>query len=360
MTRADIFSVDGTAIRRPAEPPRRPPRTALLAAAACAGVALAGALGTAEIAHAQDAQPDAPTELTFGGSTTWIGQVPIMVALEKGFFEEQGLDVEFRTILTSGDRLAALTAGAIDFSNLGRSSVIADMARGNEAFYYFANIDDSPGNEGCWARAGIESFEDLRGQPVAANTSAEITLAGLLEASGMTMDDIEFVNLPPNEMAPALANGDVQAACVWQPLLDGLEEAAPDGSLLGTDRDTAMFEQFGTMASPDIVIISRELVDEHPETAAKLADAIFQGAQYVTENPEESAEAVAHYFNLPPEQVLEGINAFQYFGQEGWPEHMELHTAQMQELAQWLYDNGRIAELPNVADWENTEFLTQP
>ena len=42
----------------------------------------------------------------------------------------------------------------------------------------------------------------------------------------------------PNEMAPALAKGDVEAACVWQPLLDGLKKAAPDGKLLGTDMDT--------------------------------------------------------------------------------------------------------------------------
>ena len=190
-----------------------------------------------------------------------------MVAIDKGYFKEQGIEVEYQVILNSSDRLASVDAGSSAFSNLGRSSVIPAMARGDTNFFYFANFDDSPGIEGCWARPGIASIKDLRGKKVAANTSAEITLSGLLETQGMTAKDIDYLNLGPTEMAPALAKGDVDAACVWQPLLDGLKKAAPDGRLLGTDMDTPTYQKFGTMASPDIVIISRKLVEEHPDQA---------------------------------------------------------------------------------------------
>ena len=47
-------------------------------------------------------------------------------------------------------------------------------------------MDDSPGNEGCWARPGFASFKELKGKKVAANTSAQITMNGLLENAGMT------------------------------------------------------------------------------------------------------------------------------------------------------------------------------
>jgi NitT/TauT family transport system substrate-binding protein len=299
-------------------------------------------------------------KVNFGGSVTWLGQVPIMAAIEKGFFKEQGLDVDFKTILSSGDRVAALTAGSIDFSNLGRVAVIAEMARGNDAFYYFANVDDSPGNEGCWARQGVSSIKDLKGKKVAANTSAEITLAGLLRANGMTQKDIQYLNLPPNEMAPALAKGDVEAACVWQPLLDGLKQAAPNGKLLGTDKDTDTYAKFKTMASPDIMIISRKLVDQNPEKARKIAVAVMKGAEFTNESPEETAKLVAHYFKRPPEEVLSGIKSFQYFGLKNWPDHMKLHTEQMRELTQWLYDNNKIGTLPDVKKWEKTDFIPKP
>lgn len=303
------------------------------------------------------AQSAAPVKLDFAGSVTWFGQVPVMVAVDKGFFKEQGLDVEIQVILNSGDRIAALTAGSVAFSNLGRVAVIAEMARGNQSFYYFANIDDSPGNEGCWARPGFASFGDLKGKKVAANTSAEITMNGLLRTAGMSAKDIQFVNLPPNEMAGALAKGDVDAACVWQPLLDGLKQAAPGGKLLGTDMDTDTYKKYGTMASPDIVIISRKLVDEHPDQAKKLAAAMFKGADFAIKNPEETAKTVAHYFKKTPEEVLASMKTFKYFGLEGWQDHMKLHERQMQELADWLYDTNKIDNKPDVSKWMSVSFL---
>lgn len=319
---------------------------------AAAGLLLA-AFPTGEAA----AQSAPPIKLDFAGSPTWLGQAPVMVAIEKGFFKEQGLEVTFRTILSSADRVRAITSGDVAFSNLGRSSVISEMARGNQSFYFFANIDDSPGNEGCWARPGFASFKDLKGKKVAANTSAEITMNGLLTAAGMTAKDIQFVNLPPNEMAGALSKGDVDAACVWQPLLDGLKAAAPGGTLLGTDMDTAMFKKYGTMASPDIVIISKKLVDEQPQQATKLAVALFKGADFVNANPEETAKLISSYFKKPPEELLPGIKSFKFFGAAGWQEHMKLHEAQMQELADWLNETGKIPNRPAVANWASYSFL---
>jgi NitT/TauT family transport system substrate-binding protein len=318
---------------------------------ACVTAAIAA---LAMLLAATDAQAQ---KLGFAGSVTWYGQVPVMVAIDKGFFKEQGLDVEYQVILNSSDRLASVDAGSSAFSNLGRSSVIPAMARGDTNFYYFLNFDDSPGLEGCWSRSQVASLKDLRGKKIAANTSAQITLNGLLDGQGMTEKDIDYLNLGPNEMAPALAKGDIEAACVWQPLLDGLKKAAPDGKLLGTDMDTPGFKKYGTMASPDIAIISRKLVDEHPEQARGIALALLKGTDYTIANPEDAAKTTAHYFRKTPEEVMEGMKPFKFFGTNGWQEHMKLHTEQMQSLAQWLYDNKKIPGVPDVAKWENVSVL---
>jgi len=301
-----------------------------------------------------------PPKLDFAGSVTWMGQVPVMTAIDKGYFKDAGLDVDIKVVLNSSDRIAALTAGSVAFSNLGRVAVISDMARGNQSFYYFANIDDSPGIEGCWARPGIGSFAELKRKKVAANTSAEITLNGLLAAHGMTIKDVSYLNLPPTEMAGAISKGDIDAACVWEPLLDGVKQAAPGGKLLGTDMGTDFYTKYGTQAAPDIVIISKKLVDEHPDLAQKLALAVFKGADLTTKDPAEAATTTAHYFKKPVDEVLAQIKTFRYFGLAGWPEHIKQHTAQMQVLAQWLYDNNKIPSVPDVAKWENVGFLPKP
>lgn len=294
------------------------------------------------------------------GSTTWWGQIPIMVAIDKGFFRDAGLDVSLKAIVSSSDRMAAVASGSVVFSNLGRIAVISNMARGDTSFWYFANIDDSPGNEGCWARPGFASFQALKGHKVAANTSAQITMDGLLQNAGMTEKDIQFVNLPPDQMAPALSKGDVDAACVWQPLLAGLQAAAPDGKLLGLDSETPIGQKFHTMASPDIVIIARKFVQDNPAAAKALAGALLKGADYTNANPDDTAKTVAHYFKKTPEEVLAAMKTFKYFGMTGWPEHMQVQTQQMQYLAGVLSDAGKIPENPDVKKWENVSFVPKP
>jgi NitT/TauT family transport system substrate-binding protein len=290
-------------------------------------------------------------------SNSWWGHIPIMLAIDKGYFKEVGIDVEAKSVPASADRVRAITAGSVAFSNLGRIAVISEMANDNRSFYFFANVDDSPGNEGCWARPGFASFKDLKGRKVAANTSAQITMNGLLENEGMAEKDVQFVNLPGGEMAGAIARGDVDAACVWEPLFTNVKNAAPGGKLLGTDMDTPNYKKFGTMASPDIMIISRKLVDEQPAVAGKLVSAIFKGVKYTNENPEDTAKTVAHYFRKDPAEVLAAMKQFKYFGADNWQKHMQLHTGQMEYLSKWLVDNGKIARMPDVKSWENLSFI---
>jgi ABC-type nitrate/sulfonate/bicarbonate transport system substrate-binding protein len=290
-------------------------------------------------------------------SNSWWGHVPIMLAVDKGFFKEVGIDVEVKSVPASADRVRAITSGSVAFSNLGRIAVISEMANDNKSFYFFANVDDSPGNEGCWARPGFASFKDLKGKKVAANTSAQITMNGLLENEGLSEKDVQFVNLPGGEMAGAIARGDVDAACVWEPLFTNVKNAAPGGKLLGTDMDTPNYKKFGTMASPDIMIISRKLVDEQPALAGKLVSAIFKGVKYSNENPEDTAKTVAHYFRQDAAVVLAAMKQFKYFGADNWQNHMKLHTGQMEYLSKWLVDNGKIARMPDVKSWENLSFI---
>ncbi len=306
------------------------------------------------------AQQREPVKAELAASTTWWGQIPLMVAIDKGFFRDAGVDVTLRNITNSSDRIAAVASGSAVFSNLGRIAVISNMARGDTSFWYFANIDDSPGNEGCWARPGFTSWAQLKGHKVAANTSAQITMDGLLQNAGMTEKEVRFVNLPPDEMAPALANGDVDAACVWQPLLAGLKKAAPGGKMLGLDSDTPIGQKFHTMASPDIVIIARSFVTRYPEAARDLAAAMFKGADYTNAHPEDTAKTVAHYFRKSPEEVLAAMKTFKYFGAAGWPEHMRIQTEQMQYLAHLLSASGKIPTEPDVSKWENVSFVPKP
>lgn len=302
---------------------------------------------------------DAPVKIGFAGSVTWLGQVPIMVALDKGFFKEEGIDLDYLTVLSSADRILAVTSGSAAFSNLGRGTVLAQLARGNDSFYWFGNIDQAPGNEGCYGRSGINTIADLKGKKVAANTSSEFTMDQLLKDNKVDRKDISFFDIPPNEMIQALAKGDVDAVCVWQPFLKSAEKASPGGKLLGTDKDTQSFKRTGTVASADILIISREIVDKKPDLAKKIARAIFKGVDFTNKHPDETAKTVAHYFKQTPEEIRAGMKTFEYPGADSFAKHVEGQAPQMKEYAEWLLERRKITSLPDIEKSKNISFVPQ-
>ena len=317
-------------------------------------LAVAGMLALSGSAMAQGAQP---VTLDFAGSTTWLGQAPIMIAIDKGYFKDAGINVKFDSILSSSDRMAALQSGSVAFSNLGRGAVLASMARGDKSFYYFGNVDQAPGQEGCFARPGINSFHDLKGKTVAANTSAELTLNGLLAQAQMSPKDIQYMELPPNEMAVALARHNVDAVCVWQPFLGQVQAAVPTGKLLGTDMDTATYKKYGTVASADLLIISRKLVNEHPDVAKKLVAAIYKGVDYLNQSPDDAAKTIAHYFQQPPETVLAEMKKFKYIGGQDAQQHLVAQESQLADMAKELNDTQKIPSVPDVKAWSNGSIL---
>jgi NitT/TauT family transport system substrate-binding protein len=152
----------------------------------------------------------------------------------------------------------------------------------------------------------------------------------------------------------------VDAACVWKPILDAVQKAVPDGKLLGSDLDTDTYKKYGTASAPDIMIISKKLVDERPEVAKKLVTALFKGADFAISNPEETAKLIAHYFKKTPEETLDGIKTFRFFGSKDWQRHLGLHEKQMQELADWLLENKKIStKVPDVTKWRSISFIPQ-
>ncbi len=51
------------------------------------------------------------------------------------------------------------------------------------------------------------------------------------------------------------------------------------------------------------------------------------------------------------------MKTFKYFGSADWQAHLRVQTEQMQYLAQWLNDNGKIPSLPDVRKWEDVSFV---
>ena len=320
----------------------------------CAFVLLSAIVLGASLASAQ-----APTKLDHGASTTWFGHVPLMVAIDRGYFKEAGLDVELRPIVKSTDRMLVLTQGGVQWTNTGVLSTIVEMAKGNDSFYWFANVDDSPGAEGLVVQPAIDSVKNLKGKKIAVTlaSGAEITLYYLLKEAGLTLGDVRVVPMAANEMVAAFANKNIDAYCVWEPAFSDGQKAVPGSRVLATDKDTPIYRKFKTASAPDVVVIRKDLVDKHPETAKKLIAAYFKGVKFTKENPKEAAVSADKWFKRGTDWVEAGIRKFSYFDATQQREHVDELLGTIEMVIAWAHDTKNIETKPDPRKWLRRDLV---
>ena len=171
------------------------------------------------------------------GYSDWPGWVAWEVAIEKGWFEEAGVDVEFEWFdyVASMD---AFAAGQLDAVAMTNGDTLVTGASGGPGVMIILN-DYSKGNDMVVARPGISSVADLKGKTVGVEIGfvGHLLLLNALEEAGLTEDDVELLNVPTNETPQVLASGDVDAIVAWQPNSGQALDQVPGSTAIYTSGD---------------------------------------------------------------------------------------------------------------------------
>ena len=151
------------------------------------------------------------------GYSDWPGWVAWQVAIEKGWFKEEGVDVQFEWFdyVPSMD---AFSAGKIDAVCMTNGDALVVGATGGKSVMILIN-DYSNGNDMIVAKPGIKSLKDLKGKKIGVEVGFvdHLLLLNGLEKAGMKESDVTLVNTKTNETPQVLASGDVDAIGAWQP-----------------------------------------------------------------------------------------------------------------------------------------------
>lgn len=154
------------------------------------------------IARKNDTKENPLPKVTIG-MVTFPGYAPLYLAEEKGFFE--GVDVELRRIESISDTRAAMRSGGINmyaatYDIYQSTKEVAPIGVG------FLTIDESHGGDGIAVASGINSIAELRGKKVGAEAGFPpyFILQYLLDEEGMTLQDVDFQDLPTTDAGNAL------------------------------------------------------------------------------------------------------------------------------------------------------------
>lgn len=271
---------------------------AAAAATVAAGLVLTGCSSSDEDADASTGgtgEDLTPVKLQL----QWLTQAQFSgyyAALDQGYYEEQGLDVE---IVPSGGDIVpqdALAQGEVDYAVAWVPKVLGSIEQGANITNVAQIFERSATLQVSFADAGIDSVEDLAGKNVGSwgyGNEWEL-FAGLGEA-GVT--DFTLVTQAFDMLG--LLNGDIDAAqaMTYNEYAQLLETVDPDTGELYTPDDFSVIDwnDEGVAMLQDAVWADTERLESDPayeETTVKFLTATLKGWAYARDNPQEAADIV--------------------------------------------------------------------
>ena len=231
----------------------------------------------------------------------------VHVARAKGYFLEEGLDVQAQMHTFGKAALQSLLEGKADFATVAETPVMLAVLRG-ERFFVIANIESSNRNNAIVARrdAGIHGPRDLKGKRIGftPGTTSDFFLDSLLMAQGLTRKGIQPVPLKPEDMQDAILRRQVDAVSTWNYPLTLIQHALGTNGFIHYDPEIYT-ETFNVAASAGIV-------DGRPEVAHSLLRALIKAEAFVAARPAEAQAIVATASGTDPALVAAVWDAFNY------------------------------------------------
>lgn len=250
-----------------------------------AGAAL-GAVGAGFATRAVSA----PRKLTFAWNATAFCLSPVLVAIERGYFERNGLDVDLINYTGSTDQLLeSLATGKADAA----IGMIHRWLKPLEAGFDVKIVGSSHG--GCVRligakAAGVTDLKALKGKTIGVSDLAspgKNFFSILLAKNGVDAEkDVQWRQYPADLLGIAVDKGEIQAIADGDPNLYLLEKRSP-----------GVYVELATNLSGEyakkvccIVGARGDLVRKEKPVVAGLVRAIVQASDFVADNPNETAE----------------------------------------------------------------------
>ena len=239
------------------------------------------------------------------GMVTGIDQIGLPIALERGFFEKQGLDVTIaRPYATGVDALNALQAGESEIVQVG-VPMIGAVLRGMDlvALGNYSGNATKAGSDATMAivareGSGIKKGDlaSLKGKRIAASfgTINHLYILAILEKAGLKPDDVTLVNPPPPDMTVALLAKGIDAFSAWDPWPIVAGKDIPGAIEVIRGGDVISYLGFNVALRP--------WVEKNGPTIEKFLAAVSEADQWMRKNPKLAAGIATRWIpGLKPE-----------------------------------------------------------
>lgn len=311
-----------------------------------------GAYGSVSVlAESEDGEPSGELEtVRINQAFQSLLYLPLYVAEKAGFFEEEGIQVERSTAGGGPQSWAAVVGGSADFA-LGDPVFVAMSHYEGGSGVVFASIQNAPtvwivGNEEVDLSSDLSALE---GKTIITGAEPDTDWALFQYLKDAYGDDgssfTETTTAIGSQIAPVLA-GQADFATSCEPVVS---EAIEEG--LTEVFSFADYEELTPMAF-SCLCTSDEFIEENPETAQGVMNAIEKACQYIYNDTEGAIEIAKEEFPDTSESVVEA-SVQRMIDCKGYPEHALVTEEAWANNMKLALISGNIEEYP--ADYSSYE-----
>ncbi len=276
-------------------------------------------------------------------------ELPLFVAVEQGYFQNAGIQVELIRVASSNDMGNAATADRIDILAGAASNVIFDIGTvsGKRHLLFAVNpYSNSPGHVTdhliVRKNSGVSKLADLKGKKVASFPGSvnRIFTYLILEKHGVPRDSYSYSELLPKDWEPALQTGSVDAVSALEP---NATQIIKDGV------GTSIFPGFYADLMPDVPLSGHWVAADFYSRADKkqiaaFIDAYEKAILYCHEHEKEAKAYLVKYAEVR-QDILDDVNL------NPWKSLSEIDSKQFQSYIDLLADNKALQSKVNISDY---------
>ncbi len=316
-------------------------------------------LGLTGCESSTDAKADGKTKVVLNEVAHSIFYAPMYVAIEEGYFAEEGIELELVTGFGADKTMTAVLTGEADIGFMGSESTVYTYAGGTEDYVVnFAQLTQRAGNF-LVAREPIQDFswDMLKGKKVLGGRAGgmpEMVFEYILAKNNIDpMADVQIdQSIDFGSTAAAFSGGQGDFTVEFEPHATALEQKG-DGYVvasLGEDSGYVPYTSFSAKKS---------YLEKNEETVQAFTNALQKGMNYVqSHKPAEIAKVIAPQFAETDIDTLTTI-VERYYNQDTWKENLIFEEEAFSLLQNILEDSKVLEKRVPYEDLVTTKFAEE-
>ena len=255
-----------------------------------------------------------------------IHQLPCWVALDKGFFEAEGVKVEVAGIFKAGPELmSAFAAGALDMGYVGVAPATTAVANKTAKVVVLAQVNTEGSALVVKKDGKIQTVSELVGKSAVVpghSTVQDFLFRKALLKFKIQPDQVKIMVLKPPEMIGALRTDQIDAFIAWEPY-PAKAMTSEVGRVIASSRDIWKDHPCCVLAADE------KFLESQPEKAKSMVRGHVRAIEFIRQHREEAIKIGIKYTGMDEASIrlaMENVNYTPVLSVEGEKEYVDFLT----------------------------------